>query len=73
VLYFKIAEMFKEIADLINKNQQFILTSHVNPDGDSIGSEIALYKYLLKKGKSAKIINYSKTLITTLSLTRKVL
>ncbi|HEY3251430.1 MAG TPA: bifunctional oligoribonuclease/PAP phosphatase NrnA [Ignavibacteria bacterium] len=37
------------------------MTSHVNPDGDSIGSEIALYKYLLKKGKSAKIINYSKT------------
>lgn len=53
--------MFKEIADLINKNQEFILTSHVNPDGDSIGSEIALYKFLSKHGKSARIINYSKT------------
>jgi phosphoesterase RecJ-like protein len=53
--------MYKEIAQLINKNQEFIVTSHVNPDGDSIGSEIALYKYLKKIGKDARIINYSAT------------
>src|SRR4030095_7821643 len=53
--------MNKEIVDLINKNQEFILTSHVNPDGDSIGSEIALYIYLKNLGKSARIINYSPT------------
>ncbi|MCI0449417.1 MAG: bifunctional oligoribonuclease/PAP phosphatase NrnA [Chlorobi bacterium] len=53
--------MFKEIAELINKNQEFILTSHVNPDGDSIGSEIALYIYLKKQGKHARIINFSET------------
>jgi phosphoesterase RecJ-like protein len=34
--------MNKEIVSLINEKQEFILTSHVNPDGDSIGSEIAL-------------------------------
>ena len=53
--------MFKEIAELINKNQEFILTSHVNPDGDSIGSEIALHKYLKKLGKNSRIINFSST------------
>ena len=53
--------MFKEIAELINNNQEFILTSHVNPDGDSIGCEIALYRFLSKHGKNARIINYSKT------------
>ena len=53
--------MDMEIVDLINKNQEFILTSHVNPDGDSIGSEIALYLYLKNLGKNAKIINYSPT------------
>jgi len=53
--------MFREIADLITKKQEFVLTSHVNPDGDSIGSEIALFKFLLKYGKKARIINYSKT------------
>jgi phosphoesterase RecJ-like protein len=53
--------MYKEIDDLIKVSKDFILTSHVNPDGDSIGSELALYKYLIKEGKKAKIINYSAT------------
>ena len=53
--------MFKEILDLIKNNDKFVITSHVNPDGDSIGSEIALYKYLLKQGKNARIISYSQT------------
>jgi bifunctional oligoribonuclease and PAP phosphatase NrnA len=53
--------MFNEIAELINNKQEFILTSHVNPDGDSIGSEIALHRFLSKKGKRSRIINFSKT------------
>lgn len=53
--------MFKEIHDLIKNNDKFVITSHVNPDGDSIGSEIALYKYLKKQGKNARIISYSET------------
>ena len=53
--------MFKDIANLIKNNQDFIITSHVNPDGDSIGSEIALYAYLKKSGKNPKIISYSET------------
>lgn len=53
--------MIKDIVDLINNKQEFILTSHVNPDGDSIGSEIALYFYLKQLGKNARILNYSPT------------
>lgn len=53
--------MTKDIVDLIHKNQEFILTSHVNPDGDSIGSEIALHSFLSGIGKRARIINYSPT------------
>ncbi|KXK45449.1 MAG: DHH domain-containing protein [Chlorobi bacterium OLB5] len=53
--------MIKDIVDLIYNNQEFILTSHVNPDGDSIGSEIALYLYLKSLGKNARILNYSPT------------
>jgi phosphoesterase RecJ-like protein len=53
--------MYKEILDLIKNNDKFVITSHVNPDGDSIGSEIALFKYLLKQGKNARIISYSET------------
>lgn len=53
--------MIKDIVDLIYNNQEFILTSHVNPDGDSIGSEIALYLFLKSLGKNARILNYSPT------------
>jgi phosphoesterase RecJ-like protein len=53
--------MLKKILDLIKNHENFLITSHVNPDGDSIGSEIALYKYLIKQGKKVCVINYSKT------------
>jgi len=53
--------MNRDIVSLINNNQEFILTSHVNPDGDSIGSEIALQLYLKSLGKNAGILNYSPT------------
>ncbi len=53
--------MFENIVELIGASKDFVITSHVNPDGDSIGSEIAFYKYLKKAGKNAKIINFSQT------------
>lgn len=53
--------MFEDIVDLIKGSKDFILTSHVNPDGDSIGSEIALFRYLKNNGKNARIINFSAT------------
>ena len=51
----------EKIIDLIDNNQNFTITSHVNPDGDSIGSEIALYFFLKNLKKTARIINYSET------------
>ena len=53
--------MFENIVELIGESKNFVITSHVNPDGDSIGSEIAFYIYLKKTGKNAKIINFSET------------
>ncbi len=53
--------MFEKVLDFIKNHENFVITSHVNPDGDSIGSEIALYKYLSKQGKRVRVINYSKT------------
>jgi phosphoesterase RecJ-like protein len=39
----------------------FVLTTHVNPDGDGIGSEIALAEWLEAHGKEVRIINHSPT------------
>jgi len=37
----------------------FLLTTHVNPDGDAVGSEIALASWLRARGKDVRIVNAS--------------
>ncbi len=36
---------------LVRENQKFVLTTHVNPDGDGLGSELALHRFLTKLKK----------------------
>ena len=47
------------IDEIIRTYQQFIVTTHVNPDGDAIGSEIAFAHFLKQRKKSVKILNSS--------------
>ncbi len=49
--------MWSEIIHLIKNHQSFVLSSHVNPDGDAIGSELALAGHLLRLGKQVTILN----------------
>ncbi len=42
-----------EIVDVIREKNNFLITSHVNPEGDSIGSLIAMFLVLEKMGKKA--------------------
>lgn len=46
---------------LVDENQNFILTTHVNPDADGLGSELALNRFLKKLNKQSTIINFSET------------
>jgi len=41
--------------------QTIILTTHVGPDCDGLGSELAMASFLRKRGKSVSIINCSET------------
>jgi len=50
---------FEKLKQIILKNSSFLLTTHVNPDADAIGSEIAFYHLLKKIGKKVYIINHS--------------
>ena len=52
---------FDNLKNIINKHKSFLLTTHVNPDADAIGSEIALYQVLKKLGKNVCIVNHSET------------
>lgn len=42
---------FTKLKIILQENKSFLLTTHVNPDGDAIGSEIALYFILKELGK----------------------
>ena len=50
-----------EIIDEIRKRQRFLVCAHVNPDGDSIGSELGLALFLRKVGKDVVVYNRDET------------
>ena len=52
---------FEKLREILVKNNSFLITTHVNPDADAIGSEVALYFILKELGKTVYIINYSET------------
>ena len=47
----------EEIGEVLRSRQSFILLSHVRPDGDAIGSQLALGFSLLAMGKSVRMVN----------------
>jgi len=50
-----ISEFIPAVEFLKNFNGKILLASHENPDGDTIGSALALYHFLKKKGKNVKV------------------
>jgi phosphoesterase RecJ-like protein len=54
-------EQLSEIATLFNKYHNFIISSHVNLDGDALGSELALYFMLKQLKKEVRVVNRDKT------------
>lgn len=47
----------KKIIAQIRKNRNFLITAHVNLEGDALGSELAFYHLIKKLGKNAVIVN----------------
>ncbi|HEX7186319.1 MAG TPA: bifunctional oligoribonuclease/PAP phosphatase NrnA [Thermoanaerobaculia bacterium] len=45
----------------IRQGNRFLLTSHINPDGDAIGSELGLARLLRRMGKGAVVWNRDET------------
>lgn len=52
---------WQPLIDIIHDAQRFVITSHVRPDADAIGSEIGLAILLESLGKEVRIINPSET------------
>lgn len=48
---------FSRAVEILNDNDNFIILTHANPDGDTLGGGFALLSALRKLGKRAKLIN----------------
>ncbi len=53
------SEVIESILELFGSKNKFVLTTHVNPDGDGLGSELALFRLLKGLNKEVRIINDS--------------
>jgi len=56
LLTFRILKMLGQVIELIEKHERFAITSHIRPDGDSLGSSIALCWILRGLKKDAEVI-----------------
>lgn len=48
--------MWEEVKRVFENNQNFLLTTHQNPDGDGVGSASALTELLLRLGKNVRFV-----------------
>jgi phosphoesterase RecJ-like protein len=49
------------LSDLIARHDRFLVTTHVRPDGDALGSEVGLAGLLRGRGKDVRVVNSSPT------------
>ena len=47
---------FDAVAELLSAGRRFLLTGHRNPDGDSLGSALALAQALEARGREARVV-----------------
>lgn len=45
-----------KLKELLNTKKSIVIVPHKNPDGDAMGSTLALHKYLIKQGHDATVI-----------------
>lgn len=50
------ATELNELKTFLSSPRKVVITTHKGPDGDAMGSSLALYSYLLKKGHSVQVI-----------------
>lgn len=49
-------EKVTQIMDAIDKADKIVITTHLSPDGDALGSSLALYHFLKRRKKTVKVL-----------------
>jgi phosphoesterase RecJ-like protein len=50
-------DAYRDIVDLLATSRSFLIASHIDPDGDAIGCEMAMFSVLKRLGKSVKVVS----------------
>jgi len=54
----RVSDRMADVAKLIRSKKTFVLTTHVNPDGDGLGAQSAMYVALKRLGKTVHVVNH---------------
>ena len=46
----------KDLSKLFSSSENILIICHINPDGDSVGAQLALYHYFKSKGKNVSLL-----------------
>ena len=52
-------EQIRSIREFLNTSRRIVITTHYKPDGDAMGSSLALYQHLASKGHQVTVITPS--------------
>ena len=50
-------DFIRRFRERCDDSRDIVIVTHINPDGDAVGSEYALARFLLDRGKKVRIIN----------------
>lgn len=53
--------MFEPLTHFVDSHSRFVVTTHVNPDCDALGSALAMAHLIRARGKAARVINSDPT------------
>src|SRR5919197_5420290 len=56
ITHYFLKTMLSQVVELIEHKHRFAITSHVRPDGDSLGSSLGLFWLLRALGKDVEVI-----------------
>lgn len=51
-----ISKYTKELSNLFSASKNILIICHINPDGDSVGAQLALYHYFKSKGREVSLM-----------------
>ena len=45
-----------KVAEKLKTTRKITIISHFNPDGDAVGSSLALYQYFIREGYEVRVV-----------------